>query len=125
MYQNSDSPRIFLNGAEIGVGAEIIDKLKKIRDTVKSRILSTITSMIATIPTYSSNVCEISVDEGRKKSITTMTMAVVVNGRYLGGGFMAATKAHISDGLLDVVGPEEFRKSENVGRICENERGGQ
>ena len=98
-----DSPRIFLNAAEIGVGAEIIDKSKKIRDTVKSRILSTITSMIATIPTYSSNVCELSVDEGRKKIITKMTMAVIANGRFLGGGFMAATKAHISDGLLDIV----------------------
>ena len=98
-----DSPRIFLNAAEIGVGAEIIDRSKKIRDTVKNRILSTITSMIATIPTYSSNVCELSVDEGRKKLITKMTMAVIANGRFLGGGFMAATKAHISDGLLDIV----------------------
>jgi diacylglycerol kinase (ATP) len=98
-----DSPRIFLNAAEIGVGAEIIDRSKKIRGTVKSRILSTITSMIATIPTYSSNVCELSVDEGRKKLITKMTMAVIANGRFLGGGFMAATKAHISDGLLDIV----------------------
>jgi len=98
-----DSPRIFLNAAEIGVGAEIIDRSKKIRDTVKSRILSTITSMIATIPTYSSNVCELSVDEGRKRLITKMTMAVIDNGRFLGGGFMAASKAHIADGLLDIV----------------------
>ena len=98
-----DPPRIFLNAAEIGVRAEIIDRSKKIRDTVKSRILSTITSMIATIPTYSSNVCELSVDEGRKKLITTMTMAVIANGRFLGGGFMAATKADTADGLLDVV----------------------
>jgi diacylglycerol kinase family enzyme len=59
--------------------------------------------MIATIPTYSSNVCELSVDEGRKKLITTMTMAVIANGRFLGGGFMAATKADTADGLLDVV----------------------
>lgn len=98
-----DSPRIFLNAAEIGVGAEIIDRSKKIRDTVKSRILSTITSMIATIPTYSSNVCDLSADEGRKKLITKMTMAVIANGRFLGGGFRAATKAHTSDGLLDII----------------------
>jgi diacylglycerol kinase (ATP) len=32
-----------------------------------------------------------------------MTMAVIANGRFLGGGFMAATKARISDGLLDIV----------------------
>lgn len=98
-----DSHRIFLNAAEIGVGAEIIDRSRKIRETVKSRILSTITSMIATVPTYSSNTCELSVDEGRKKLITKMTMAVIANGRFLGGGFMPATKAHISDGLLDIV----------------------
>jgi diacylglycerol kinase family enzyme len=103
IMEKLDSPRIFLNAAEIGVGAEIIDRSKKIRDTVKSRILSTITSMIATIPTYSSNICELSVDEGRKKLITKMTMAVIANGKFLGGGFMAATKAHISDGLLDIV----------------------
>jgi diacylglycerol kinase (ATP) len=103
IVEGLDSPRIFLNAAEIGVGAEIIGRSKKIRDTIKSRILSTITSMIATIPTYSSNICELSVDEGRKKLITTMTMAVIANGRFLGGGFMAATKAHTSDGLLDVV----------------------
>jgi diacylglycerol kinase family enzyme len=98
-----DSHRIFLNAAEIGVGAEIIDRSKKIRETVKSRILSTITSMFATVPTYTSNMCELSVDEGRKKLITKMTMAVIANGRFLGGGFMPATKAHISDGLLDIV----------------------
>jgi diacylglycerol kinase family enzyme len=98
-----DSHRIFLNAAEIGVGAEIIDRSKKIRETVKSRILSTITSMIATVPTYSSNTCELSVDEGRKKLITKMTMAVIANGRFLGGGFMPARKAHISDGLLDII----------------------
>jgi diacylglycerol kinase (ATP) len=63
IMEKLDSPRIFLNAAEIGVGAEIIDRSKKIRDTVKSRIFSTITSMIATIPTYSSNICELSVDE--------------------------------------------------------------
>jgi diacylglycerol kinase (ATP) len=98
-----ESARVFLNAAEIGVGAEIIDRSKKIRDRVKSRILSTITSMIATIPTYSSNVCELSVDEGRKKILTKMTMGVVANGRFLGGGFMPALKADISDGLLDIV----------------------
>jgi diacylglycerol kinase (ATP) len=31
-----------------------------------------------------------------------MTMGVVANGRYLGGGFKAAPKASVSDGLLDL-----------------------
>ena len=32
-----------------------------------------------------------------------MTMAMVSNGQYLGGGFKAAPKADMADGLLDVV----------------------
>jgi CDGSH-type Zn-finger protein len=50
--------RIFLNAAELGVGAEIIDRSKKIRDKVKSRIVSTVSSVVATLPTYESNLCE-------------------------------------------------------------------
>src|SRR5918911_3580920 len=95
--------RIFLNASEIGVGAEIIDRSKKIRDKVKSRIVSTVSSVVATLPTYQSNPCEFSIDDGRESILTNMTMIVIANGRYLGGGFQAAPKASMSDGLLDIV----------------------
>ncbi len=94
--------RIFLNAAEIGVGAEIINRSKKIRDKIKSRFISTISSVIATLPTYESNLCEVYVDDGRQRLLSKMTMGVVANGRYLGGGFKAAPNANISDGLLDI-----------------------
>ena len=96
-------PRIFLNAAEIGVGAEIIDRSKKIKDKVKNRIMSTISSVVATMPTYASNLCEISIDDGRQNIITKMTMCIIANGKYLGGGFIAAPQASVSDGLLDIV----------------------
>jgi diacylglycerol kinase (ATP) len=32
-----------------------------------------------------------------------MTMTVIANGQFLGGGFKAAPKANMSDGLLDIV----------------------
>ena len=32
-----------------------------------------------------------------------MTMAVIANGKYLGGGFKAAPKADMSYGLFDIV----------------------
>lgn len=94
--------RVFLNAAEIGVGAEIIDRSKKIRNKIKSRFVSTISSVVATLPTYESNLCEVSIDDGRKSLLSKMTMGVVANGRYLGGGFIAAPRANISDGLLDI-----------------------
>jgi diacylglycerol kinase family enzyme len=42
--------------------------------------------------------------EGRhRKIVTEMTIGIVANGRFLGGGFEAAPKADMSDGLLDVL----------------------
>jgi hypothetical protein len=42
-------------------------------------------------------------DDGREKVVTKMTMGVIANGKSLGGGFVTAPEASISDGLLDVV----------------------
>ena len=95
--------RAFLNAAEIGFGAEVIDRSKKVRSRVRNRMVSTITSVIATLPTYESNNCEIVFDDGKEKVVTKMTMGVIANGKFLGGGFMAAPEASFSDGLLDVV----------------------
>lgn len=95
--------RLFLNAAEIGFGSKIIDRSKKIRDKINSRIISTTSSIVGTLPFYESNLCEISVDNGREDIITKMTMLVVANGKYLAGGFKAAPHAHMSDGLLDLV----------------------
>ncbi|HEX5977474.1 MAG TPA: diacylglycerol kinase family protein, partial [Nitrososphaeraceae archaeon] len=79
--------RIFLNAAELGVAAEIIDRSKKVRNKVKNRLVSTVTSLAVTLPYYESNLCEISVDNGRENIITKMTMCIIANGKYLGGGF--------------------------------------
>lgn len=95
--------RIFLNAAELGVAAEIIDRSKKVRNKVKNRLVSTVTSLAVTLPYYESNLCEISVDNGRENIITKMTMCIIANGKYLGGGFKAAPRANVSDGLLDIV----------------------
>ena len=95
--------RIFLNAAEIGIGAEIIDRSKKVRNVVNSRFISTLTGLFSTVPAYESSLCEISIDDGHENILTKMTMVVIANGRFLGGGFKAAPEANILDGLLDVV----------------------
>jgi len=94
--------RIIMNAAEIGVGAEIIDRSKKVRGKIKNRFVSTMASIIATLPAYSSNECDIIIDKHKKFS-TKMTMGIVANGRFLGGGFKAAPRARFSDGLLDFI----------------------
>ena len=103
MNRSRASTRVFLNAAEIGFGAELIDRSKKVRSRVKNRFVSTLTGIIATLPTYESNKCEIIFDDGKDKIVTSMTMGVIANGKYLGGGFMAAPEASFSDGFLDVV----------------------
>lgn len=94
--------RIVLNAAEIGVGAEIINRSKKVRAKVKSRLLSTVASIISTVPTYESNSCEIILDNDKTISYN-LTMGIIANGQFLGGGFNAAPKASMSDGLMDIV----------------------
>jgi diacylglycerol kinase (ATP) len=101
--KSSVTTRIVLNAAEIGFGAEIIDRSKKVRKAVNNRIVSTIAGIVLTIPVYQSNECEISLNDGEKRFSANMTMAVVSNGSFLGGGFRTAPKANMSDGLLDLV----------------------
>ncbi len=100
---SSMTSRICLNAAEMGVAGEIIERSKKVREVVNSRIVSTITSIAATLPTYQSNECEISVNNDSTKFAVKLTLAVVANGQFLGGGFKAAPRANMSDGLLDLV----------------------
>jgi diacylglycerol kinase family enzyme len=94
--------RIVLNAAEIGVGAEIINRSKKVRTRVKSRLISTVASIISTVPTYESNSCEIILDSDKTIS-SNLTMGIIANGQFLGGKFNAAPKANMSDGLMDLV----------------------
>jgi diacylglycerol kinase family enzyme len=94
--------RIVLNAAEMGVGAEIIDRSKRVRGKIKSRFLSTMAGIISTLPTYESNECDI-IMNGDRKITSNMTMGIVANGKFLGGGFNAAPRADMSDGLLDIV----------------------
>jgi diacylglycerol kinase (ATP) len=95
--------RIYLNAAEIGIGADVIDKARKVRNVVNNRLISTVTGLVTTVPTYESNLCEISIDDGHETILTKMTMGIVANGKFLGGGFKAAPQANVLDGLLDVV----------------------
>jgi len=41
--------------------------------------------------------------DGDKKITSNITMAIVANGKFLGGGFNAAPRASMSDGLLDII----------------------
>ena len=54
------------------------------------------------MPTYESNSCEIILDN-EKTIAPSLTMGIIASGQFLGGGFNAAPKASMSDGLIDLV----------------------
>jgi diacylglycerol kinase family enzyme len=80
-----------------------LNKAKKVRNVVNNRLISTVTGLVATVPSYDSSLCEVSIDDGHETILTKMTMGIVANGKFLGGGFKAAPEANVLDGLLDVV----------------------
>ncbi len=100
--ENKFFSRVFLNAAEIGLGAHIIDRSRKIREVVNSRALSTLATVMATVPTYRSNECEVSFDGGSWTLLSPVTLCAVSNGPYLGGNFKMAPRASMSDGRLDL-----------------------
>jgi len=57
------------------------------RGKIKSRFFSTIAGIMSTLPTYESNECDIIID-GDRKLTSNVTMAIVANGKFLGGGLM-------------------------------------
>ena len=121
--------RVILNAAEIGIGAEVINRSKMVRDRISSRLLSTITGILATIPTYQSNVCELIEFLGDtdninvKKLLTKMTMAMVSNGSIMGGGFNAATRAEMNDGLLDTIIVKDSSSFKILDKLVDIKRG--
>jgi len=119
----SSPTRIFLNAAEMGMTGEIIDKSKKIRTQIDSRLISTVSSVISTVPTYERNICEISIDDGRDTILTKVTMCVIANGKFLGGGFKAAPNADVSDGLLDVVILKDSNNIEMISNFINVKKG--
>ena len=95
--------RLCLNALEIGIGAEIGTRAKQIKKITKNRFLSTVSSLLATIPSYQSNECKISLNSEVIDTNCNLTMATISNGRYIGGGIEIAYDAKMDDGKLDVV----------------------
>ncbi len=76
---------------------------------------------ITTVRNFKRDVCEITIGLNKEsgihdKIITKMTMGVIANGKFLGGGVQAATNASDNDGLLDIV---IIRNSDGFGIVNE------
>lgn len=90
--------RYFLNILEVGFGAQVMRRVnsrKKVHDG------SSFTSaVLASVPSYRPYPVSITHENGTE-SISVAEM-IIANGKYFGGGMLAAPSAELSDGFLDV-----------------------
>ena len=105
--------RIILNAAEIGVGAEIIDRSKRVRRKIKSRFVSTVASIVATVPAYNSNECNIVID-GDKRISSNMTMAVVAEWPFSWRRFQSRASSKVFGWIVRYYYFEKFWEPQNA-----------
>ena len=96
--QAGGNTRYFLNVLEIGFGASV---MKRVNSRKKVRGGSSFTSSVfALLPSFRPYQLTLASAE-RNESLRVAEM-VVANGRYFGGGMLAAPAAELDDGFLDI-----------------------
>lgn len=90
--------RYFLNILEVGFGAQV---MKRVNSRKKSHDGRSFTSaVIASVPSYKPYEVRIIHENG--SDAMKVAEIIIANGRYFGGGMLAAPNAELDDGSLDV-----------------------
>jgi diacylglycerol kinase (ATP) len=92
--------RYFINVAEFGVGADVVDRVNRTTKRFGGRTSFT-WGILRTIPFYSNKTVSYSIDKGAEIE-ERINNFVVANGRFYGAGLKPAPKAEIDDGLFDI-----------------------
>jgi YegS/Rv2252/BmrU family lipid kinase len=101
--------RYFINISSIGFDAEVADSASRIKKIpLVSGSMAYFLGIFYTLIRYSNNIINIDID-GMKFDQEVLLVAVA-NGRYYGGGMMAAPKAVIDDGLFDICLIERMKR---------------
>ncbi len=90
--------RYFLNILEVGFGAQVMQRVNSRKKVHDGRSFTS--AVLASVPSYHPYEVKISHEEG-SQSLKIAEM-IVANGKYFGGGMLAAPDAVIDDGLFDV-----------------------
>ena len=110
--------RYFINVAECGVGAEVVDRVNRTTKMFGGRASFT-WSILTTMPFYRNKTVSFSVDKGQETEACINNL-IVANGRFFGAGLQPAPEAQIDDGLFDVavIGDIGFLKGAgNLGKL--------
>jgi YegS/Rv2252/BmrU family lipid kinase len=110
--------RYFINVAECGVGAEVVDRVNRTTKMFGGRASFT-WSILRTMPFYRNKAMFYSIDKGQETEACVNNL-IVANGRFFGAGLQPAPEAQIDDGLFDVavIGDIGFLKGAgNLGKL--------
>jgi len=93
--------RYFINIAEFGVGAEVVERVN--RTTKRFGGTASFTwGILRTMPFYRNKTLFYSIDKGDENQAVVNNL-VVANGRFYGAGLQPAPDAQIDDGLFDII----------------------
>ncbi len=98
MASDVSSRRFFANIAEVGIGAEIVDRAQKMPRALGGGVY--LASYLITLPTFRRPTAEIDMDGESYEG--PMTNLVVANAQVFGGGMRVAPRADPADGVFDV-----------------------
>jgi YegS/Rv2252/BmrU family lipid kinase len=110
---NEQLRRFFVNEADVGFGATVVEASKLMHNYFGRKInyLPHILGGIGSLFSYKNKRIAISVD-AETEEICVCTMLVIANGTYFGGGMRVAPYAKPDDGLLDMILFGDMGKSE-------------
>jgi len=105
--------RFFVNEADVGLGATVVEASKHITNYFGRKInyLSHVLGGLATLVSYKNKRITLCV-ENETEDVFNCAMLVIANGAYFGGGMHMAPNAKPNDGLLDMVIFGDMGKSE-------------
>ncbi len=95
------SSRYFVNIAEFGSGAAVVEKVNRSRKIFGGR-MAFLLAILSTMPKYRNTRAEFRLADGTTGD-GVMNTFIVANGRHFGTNLLPAPQAEIDDGLFDVV----------------------
>ena len=110
--------RYFINVAECGVGAEVVDSVNRTTKVFGGKASFT-WSILRTMPFYHNKRTMYSIDDIAQKEARINNL-IIANGRFFGAGLQPAPEAQLDDGLFDVavIGDIGFMKgAKNLGKL--------
>jgi YegS/Rv2252/BmrU family lipid kinase len=114
-HDGREAVRYFVNIAGLGLDGETVDRVNRTTKALGG-FFSFLWGTLATIATYRNKDIEIVIDGGRPVK-ERMTLVVVANGQYFGGGMRIAPEAAVDDGLFDICTLGDCSRPELVGSL--------